>query len=160
MQIRWISYVNLFIHIYPTRLSRGVDGGVHGELPSLYDPLSEAPCLRRTAFNRFKVELLKPCLNDWKYERIALIKSRPFVCNRMGSLPIRMVLSFHASQYFEKDRKAPDPLGREVDFRAGRISAVTPPRPDRRIEKVKFRIFFCMVSFNWNIWHLYIILTL
>lgn len=50
--------------IYPIRL--GVEGGVHGELPSLYEPLNEAPCLRRTAFNRFNVEILKPCLNDCK----------------------------------------------------------------------------------------------
>lgn len=39
---------------------------MHGEDPSLYEPLSEAPCLRRTAFNRFNVDMLKPCLNDCK----------------------------------------------------------------------------------------------
>lgn len=44
---------------------RGVDGGVHGELPSLYDPPNEAPCRLRTAFNKLIVELLRPYLNDW-----------------------------------------------------------------------------------------------
>lgn len=57
---------NMFALVYPILLSRGVEGGVHGELPSLYDPLSDAPCRRRTAFNKFNVELLKPCLNDFK----------------------------------------------------------------------------------------------
>lgn len=45
---------------------RGVDGGVQGELPSLYEPPREAPCLFRTAFNRLIVELLNPYLNDCK----------------------------------------------------------------------------------------------
>lgn len=57
-----IELLKLFI--YPIRL--GVDGGVQGELPSLYEPLNEAPCLRRTAFNRFNVDMLNPCLNDCK----------------------------------------------------------------------------------------------
>lgn len=48
--------------IYPNL--RGVDGGVHGELPSLYEPPNEAPCRLRTAFNKLIVELLKPYLND------------------------------------------------------------------------------------------------
>ena len=51
---------------YPMR--RGVEGGVHGELPSLYEPFNEAPCRRRTAFNRFNVDILKPCLNDYENE--------------------------------------------------------------------------------------------
>lgn len=49
-------------------MRRGVEGGVHGELPSLYDPFNEAPCRRRTAFNRFNVDILKPCLNDYENE--------------------------------------------------------------------------------------------
>lgn len=43
----------------------GVAGGVHGELPSLCDPFKDAPCLRRTAFNKFNVDVLNPCLNDY-----------------------------------------------------------------------------------------------
>lgn len=56
--------LNKIAIVYPIR--RGVDGGVHGELPSLYEPFNDAPCLRRTAFNKFNVEMLNPCLNDCK----------------------------------------------------------------------------------------------
>lgn len=60
---------------HPARRSRGVDGGVHGELPSLCEPTNACPpCLRRTACKRFKVELLRPCLNDYKENINLLIK--------------------------------------------------------------------------------------
>lgn len=42
----------------------GVEGGVQGELPSLYDPPSDAPCLFLTAFNKLIVDALNPYLKD------------------------------------------------------------------------------------------------
>lgn len=57
------SWINNFFY-YPC-LSRGVDGGVHGELPSENEPpCSPAECRFRTAFNRLIVELLRLCLKD------------------------------------------------------------------------------------------------
>lgn len=55
------------IYNYPILRSRGVDGGVHGELPSLHDPPKEAPCRLLTAFNKLSVDVLRPGLNDCKY---------------------------------------------------------------------------------------------
>lgn len=57
---------------YPC-LSRGVDGGVHGELPSETDPCI-AVWRFRTAFNKLIVELLKLCLNDYRIEWFLLIE--------------------------------------------------------------------------------------
>lgn len=54
---------SLFVNIsYPSFL--GVEGGVHGELPSLYDPPNGAPCLFRTAFSKLIVDALNPYLKD------------------------------------------------------------------------------------------------
>ena len=44
---------------YPGLRSRGVDGGVHGELVSLNDPLIDAVWRLFTAYNKFNVDLLK-----------------------------------------------------------------------------------------------------
>jgi hypothetical protein len=48
---------------YPC-LSRGVEGGVHGELASENDPACIVECRFRTAFNKLIVELLRLCLKD------------------------------------------------------------------------------------------------
>lgn len=59
--MRYNAKINQF-HAYPS--FRGVDGGVQGELPSLYEPPRETPCRLRTAFNKLIVELLRPYLYD------------------------------------------------------------------------------------------------
>lgn len=119
------SKYELYI-LYPIRLSRGVDGGVHGELPSLYDPFSDAPCLRRTAFNKFNVELLNPCLKDWG----EFIRFRFYVPNRVDIfsyktneyIPISMVRAFLSNRCFEIDRRVPALQQSEIDFPAIQIS--------------------------------------
>lgn len=139
---------------YPIR--RGVEGGVHGELPSLYEPFNEAPCLRRTAFNRFNVEILKPCLNDCKvtignYERFHQFKCKTNIyvhvyewIKMSSNLQISMVHAFHASLYYGIDHIVQVPPPMDIDYRVIRISFATPPPP------VKMSILYYCKFANFN----------
>jgi hypothetical protein len=63
--LKFEIFRNIFLLAYPFLC--GVVGGVHGELPSENDP---CVCRFRTAFNKFIVELLRLCLNDYNIDKL------------------------------------------------------------------------------------------